>query len=179
MQARYYGKVHGEMEYKPAGPSVYLSRHEHSNNLNTALFEDNQEDPVIVLEIDGSYLDQEKIYPDEALFYFIDEAILPDPDLDPNDPGFKEEFMEAATDFAIRYGMSLTRARQLLMRFFEDDGSNYPEISREMWRHYLAVDGEIAYLGDIPPQAILGWHYHPNTPNPAPEETVGHTRPRF
>ena len=155
---RHYGAVHGRMDHAPAGPSVYLSRHEHSNNLNTALFED--DDAVIVLEIDAAALDEAHIYPDEALFVLIDEDFLPDPD----EPVDGEEFAEATEEFADHFGMSRKKARAILEACARAaSNADYPAITKSMWGEYLKAEGEIAYLGDIPPSAIKGWHLHPES----------------
>ncbi len=157
--AKHYGAVHGKMEYAPAGPSVYLSRHKHSNNLNTALFDGG--DPVVVLEIDAAALDQDLIYPDECLFAMIDEEFLPDPDEAPEGEGFEG----AVEEFAEHFGMSKKKARAILAACAgASSEAEYPTITKSMWKEYLKAEGEIAYLGDIPPTAIKGWHLHPDSP---------------
>jgi len=50
--SRFHGKIHGAMEYGPAGDSVYLSRMKQSNNLNAALFDG--EDVVVSRSLMGS-----------------------------------------------------------------------------------------------------------------------------
>ena len=169
--AKHYGAVHGRMEYAPVGPSVYLSRHRHSSNLNTALFDSG--DPVIVLDLDAAALDENLIYPDECLFAMIDEEFLPDPD----EPLDGEEFEGAVEEFSEHFGMSKKKARTILTACAEAaSDAEYPAITKVMWKEYLKVEGEIAYLGDIPSSAIKGWHLHPDSP-PLPDG-INATAPR-
>ncbi|MEP3669202.1 MAG: hypothetical protein ABJN42_20945 [Roseibium sp.] len=150
LRTEHFGAVHGAMEYAPAGPSIYLSRHESSSNLNTALFDEGT-DRVRLLKIDTSYLDVDLIYPDDALMYLVDEDYLEDCET------FKDLTRPIISDFAERFGMNLNKARRVLTSCLEDGEKGYPAALREMWPEYLKVEGEVAYLGDIDPEAVCGW----------------------
>lgn len=156
-----YGEVHGAMEYKPAGPSVYLSASPVSGNLNTALFDGRD---VVVLEIDPASLDPDLAYPDDLLMFMLDEEFLADLDA-PEDLD-----KEAIDEFSARFGMDPDKAGRILIAALEaPDETAYPAILKEMWPEYLEAEGEIAYLGDVPASAIREWRfYSPPAAGPEP-----------
>lgn len=150
-----FGEIHGAMEYRPAGPSVYISRHPLSGNLNTALFGDGE---VVVLEIDPASLDPDLAYPDDLLMFILDEEFLSGCD--------RPEDLDAGIidSFAARFSLERGKAERILTAALEaPDESAYPGILKEMWPEYLEAEGELAYLGDIPAAAIIGWceYKHP------------------
>lgn len=159
----HYGKVHGEMEYAPAGPSVYLSRHENSSNLNSDLFrtEDESENaPVSVLMIDADQLDPDLFRPDDSFFYILDEEYLES--WEDIDDGEKAGLVR---EFSTRYSISEDSALDLLTRCAEEGEAEYSAILAPIWREILAVEGEVSYLGDVPASAIIEI-----SPYEAPEE---------
>ncbi len=158
----------GTVDYKPAGPSVYLSRHEASSNLVTSIF-CAPNDPVIVLEIDADQLDPDKMYPDDCIGAIL-ERFWVDDDEQTGQPE-KESFDDSATEFAKHFGMSVEKARDILMRTGTAQEDEIPEIVKCMTQEYMNTEGEIAYLGDVPPTCILGWSYHPHNAN----ESLAHT----
>lgn len=155
---QHYGKVHGEMDYAPAGPSVYLSRHETSSNLNANLFarnEDGSPAQVVLLEIDPEQLDPDLVYPDDSMLYAMDEMCLENWEDDD-----EEERSRICAAYAERYGIGEEQARRLIIACDEEGEDRYPHILKEIWREFLLVEGEIAYMGNIPPCAILAVREH-------------------
>ena len=148
-----YGEVHGAMDYAPAGPSVYLSAKLLSGNLNTALFDSG---PVILLKIDTAALDPDLAYPDDLLMYMLDEEFLVECE------GPEDLDRETIEEFADRFGMERDKAERILTAALQaGDDAAYPAILKEMWPEYLKTEGEIAYLGDVPATAIVGWRFYP------------------
>lgn len=172
----FHGRVHGEMDYAPPERAVYLSRHENSNNLNAKLFDEREPgDQVVVLEIDAMALDVEKYFPDDAFFHMLDC----DFNIEEADCSVAAFVEENRADFAARFGLDGEKAERLLGQFCSSDGDmeSYAPIARQMAREYLAAQGEIAYLGDVPASAILGWKTHPKSSpgSPAEKPPRGHT----
>lgn len=164
IQTKYYGQVHGRMDYMPPNPAVYLSKFEHSNNLNTRLFSEcKDDDSVIILKIDITKLDAQKMFPDDAFFYMLDDLYCCD--ADEMDSKEKKAFIDDnIDDFMSDFGFSdEIKARTLFKAFLNSDGSMaaYSKIAKKMAVEYLIGQGEIAYLADISPTAILGYENYP------------------
>lgn len=150
-----FGEIHGAMEYRPAGPSVYLSCNPMSGNLNSALFDDGAE-AVVLIEIDPAGLDPDRAYPDDLLMFILDEEILAGCD----GPGDLDDTI--INGFVERFSVERAKAERILTAALEAaDETAYPAILKEMWPEYLMAEGEIAYLGDIPAAAIVGWRDYP------------------
>lgn len=167
LQAKFYGAVHGSMEYTPPEPAVYLSTSINSNNLHTHLFAkcDPEVDDIIVLEIDTAQLDPQRYFPDDAFFYALDRDYCED-GADLEEGELKEYVDERVDDFCDQFGVDKKKGCRLLKAFCQADGSpeSYAPLAKELAHEYLAAQGEVAYLGDVPASAIIGWHYHPDTP---------------
>lgn len=168
LSTKFYGQIHGRMEYGPPESAVYLSIYEDSNNLNTALFDEcSDDDQVVVLRIDADKLDSTKYFPDDAFFYMLDDLYCEEAD-EMTKSELKEFVDGNYEDFAERFGFSdLRKAKQLLNAFCKSDGSMqaYADIAKKMGLEYLVSQGETAYLGNIAPEAILDWKIHPASPN--------------
>lgn len=132
-----YGDVHGSMNVTPPKPAVYLSIHKESNNLNSAL----RGHELVALKIDTSYLDTKRIlvddgfyhaFGDESVFYEVEDTAY-DLDIDDEDAEILLDYMENLKDHEI-----MTKTRFLLG-----------------W--YISEHGEVCYMGDIPPEAIVSF----------------------
>lgn len=148
---KHYGAVHGEMDYRPAGPSVYFSRHPQSSNVNTYLFDKGSAE-IVVIEIDPTSLDPALCYPDDSMFYILDGDWLEEyEDVSPR------EQANIVNAFSLKYRIGLDLAQKIFDQAMELGEGHYPQILQPIWRELLSIEGEIAYLGDVPAAAILGW----------------------
>lgn len=149
----FYGDVHGTMDYAPAGDSVYLSRHEFSSNLNMNLFtgSDGKPEEVVVLTIDASHLDPDLVFPDDSMLYAMDEQVIGEWE-DETD----EERAEIVRSFSERYGVSEAEGLEVIEACLRDGERGYPHALKRIWPQLLRVEGEVAYMGDVPPEAIVG-----------------------
>ena len=133
------GEIHGEMTLRPPEKTIYLSRHRNSNNLNTNLFLDTKDDPVIVLEIDTREIRHENIYPDDALFV-----------------GFgQEDVFEDAEEISEALSISVEEAQSLLDRWEAMSDVDLVKDMKSLWPWYLAEHGEISVAQDISSRSIL------------------------
>lgn len=165
-----HGAIHGAMEYAPPENAVYLSTREESGNLNMALFEKEGPDTeVIVLRIRASYLRRDAFYPDDAFFYKLDEDFCEDAEDLIEDPAELRSFIKEMTPaFCDLSGLYPKEGAKILKAFLHSEGTSeeYAVIARKMGGfQYLLRQGEAAYLDDVPASSILGWEYHPNSPN--------------
>lgn len=160
-----YGEIHERMEYHPPEDAVYLSTSEVSGNLHGSLFDKDQE--VVVLRIRANHLDLDKLYPDDAFFYMLDEHFCEEAEDYVDDPEALDEFIEsAAPKFCEMFGLRAEEGKKYLADFCRSDGSHevYSRIARQMGGvGYLMRQGEAAYLADVPPTAIMDWSVHPNS----------------
>lgn len=149
LKTAHYGDVHGCMEYALSEPCIYLSSRPESGNLNGNLFEEGGERyEVVVIEIDATGLNPDKFYPDDALYYMIDEDYME----------FWENEAERPhliSDFAEHFSMSEDKAERMLSSCYEHGEGHYQHILKEMWKEYIEKEGEVAYAADVPPSAIL------------------------
>lgn len=147
---------------------MYLATHENSNNLNDNLFFGcAQGDNVIVLEIDATQLNTECYFPDDAFFYMLDGEFC-EYAIDLSAKELKEFLSENTSDFCKKFGLNAKKGHDLLKAFCKSDGTmeEYAPIAKKMGIEYLQEQGETAYLGNVSPTAIKGWHYHPDSPGP-------------
>lgn len=139
LKVSHMGDIHGTMEVQPQESVVYLSKFPDSNNLNTNLFELNEE--IVSLEIDTSFIDKTKIYPDDGMFSAIGIEVL-----------FEDE-QEIQETFDIPH----SEAEIIFNKTFELSNDNVEEWKVfAMW--YLITEGEISVAHDIPPEAISFSH---------------------
>jgi hypothetical protein len=144
----YYGAIHGSMEYPLPKPCIFLSSQQCSENLNTALF-DQGEDEVVVLTIDATGLDEAEFHCDDSLYAIVDGEHLE----------FVEDaadLREAVDEFSSAYGLPKAAVRKAFKKLLdEEDDSLYQPVLRGFWREALEVDKVVAYAGSIPPECIL------------------------
>ena len=156
LKTAHYGDVHGRMEYALSEPCVYLSSRPESGNLNGNLFEeDGERYEVVVIEIDATGLDPDKFYPDDALYYVIDEDYTEFWENEPERP-------HLIADFSARFSMDEHKAERLLSSCYERGEEHYQHILKEMWKEYMAAEGEVAYASDVPISAILSVRPYPH-----------------
>lgn len=145
----HYGAIHGETDTPPNQPSVFLSRKPQSDNLHVSLFEQGPES-VVVLEIDASFLDETLFTPDDFfLSLFVDMV---------TDPSETEE--EQITNLISWLDISDNQARDVIGKMSEATSvAQEQDAVRELWTAYLNHEdgGEVAYAGDVPASAIIGW----------------------
>ena len=144
----YYGAVHGSMEYPLPKPCVYLSSLQCSENLNSALFQ-HDEDEIVVLTIDAAGLNEEQFHCDDSLYSIVDGEHL--------------EFVEDAADlraavdeFSEAYNLPKDAVRKAFKTLIEgEDDSLYQSVLRGFWREALEIDKVVAYAKTISPERIL------------------------
>ncbi len=161
LQTNYYGKVHGSMEYGPPSPAVYVSTNEKSSNLNSNLFNDTN-DPVIILQLNTKYLDSSMFFPDDAFFYMLFEDWLCDVD-EMVDDELQEYINQSLDTFAEQFGiLDKEKASRIFIQLCTcaDDMTEFHKIAKHIGLEYLIAQGEAAYLGDIPKEAIITWNYY-------------------
>lgn len=130
-----------EVEIQPQVPLVYLSKFPNSNNLPASLADN--EERLVSLEIDPSFIDKSSIYPDDGLFcaigqeqcFYEIEDIMDDLQLSNRD---EAEFIYEQT-----------------FKLCNDTVEEWKCFA--MW--YLMKEGEISTTQDIPPQYITFSHY--------------------
>lgn len=144
----YYGAVHGSMEYPLPKPCIFLSSLANSENLNSNLF-DQGEDEVVVLTIDAAGLDEEQFHCDDSLYSIVDGEHLE----------FVEDasdLREAVTDFSKAYNLPKAAVRKAFKTLIdEEDDSLYQPVLRGFWREALEVDKVVSYAATISPERIL------------------------
>lgn len=125
------GDIHGEMDLKPNEKTIYLSSHEYSGNLNSNLFE--QDEDVIVLEIDAKIIDWDKAYPDDGMFCaFANEDYF-----------FDEE------DVSETLGISICEATSFFSELCEKKDDEIADFLKPLACVYLLSEGEFSYPIDI------------------------------
>ena len=144
----YYGAIHGSMEYPLPKPCVFLSSQANSENLNTALFEEGEEE-VVVLTIDAAGLDEDAFHCDDSLYSLIDGEHLE----------YVEDaadLREAAEEFSEAYNLPKAAVRKAFKTLiYGEDDSLYQSVLRSFWREALEVDKVVSYAGVIPPNLIM------------------------
>lgn len=139
LKIKHMGEIHGTMEVQPQESVLYLSKFPDSNNLNSNLFEYQEE--IVSLEIDPSFIDKTKIYPDDGMFAAIEMEAL-----------FEDE-----NDIKDTFDIPYEEAEILLAKCFEITSSTIVDWKIfAMW--YLITEGEISVAHDIPPTAITFSH---------------------
>lgn len=134
-----YGDIHGEMAIHPREKTIYLSRKPSSDNLHSALFDDNS--PLVVIEINPSFINHDSIYPDDALFI-----------------GFGEEILFVDADDIQSDLKCDTHLSNALLTLFESClDKDLPDAMKHLWPWYLQEHGEISVSHDIPPNAIIDY----------------------
>lgn len=143
LDPKFMGSIHGKMEMQPQEPVVYLSSNIRSNNLNSNLFNDEENDPIVILEIDSSYLNPDFFYPDDCLFYmFAEEDVFTDSDEVKEVLGFPDE-----------------ESQQLFEEMESATNHEIAKIMKPFWNWYLLKEGEVSYSSIIPPEAIFGYRF--------------------
>jgi len=144
----HYGAIHGSMEYPLPKPCVFLSSQMNSENLNTALFDEGEEE-VVVLTIDAAGLDEEAFHCDDSLYSIVDGEHLE----------FVEDasdLREAVAEFSEAYNLPKAAVRKAFKTLIEgEDDSLYQPVLRGFWREALEVDKVVSYAAVISPERIL------------------------
>lgn len=135
---RHHGEIHGSMEIRPQEPTVYLSRHDRSNNLNTRLFDEAPGNPLVILEVDSRFIKKDRIYPDDALFVLFGQ----------------EDIFEDADEVSEQLGVDIGRAAELLDHWEDQTNDKLAAEMKDLWPWYLSEHGEISVAQDIPARAI-------------------------
>lgn len=139
LMCRHMGDIHGSMDVQPQEAVVYLSKFPNSNNLHTNLFDSEEE--LVSLEIDPSYINKNKIYPDDGMFAAIGMEAL-----------FEDE-----EDIKSIFDIDHNEAEILLAQCFNLSNDTVKEWKVfAMW--YLITEGEISISHDIPKEAITFSH---------------------
>jgi hypothetical protein len=144
----YYGAIHGSMEYPLPKPCIFLSSLPNSENLNSTLF-DQGEDEVVVLTIDAAGLDEDAFHCDDSLYSIVDGEHLE----------FVEDaadLREAVKEFSEAYNLPKAAVRKAFKTLIAgEDDSLYQTVLRGFWREALEVDKVVSYAGVIPPDRIM------------------------
>lgn len=144
----YYGAVHGSMEYPLPKPCIFLSSLANSENLNSNLF-DQGEDEVVVLTIDAAGLDEEQFHCDDSLYSIVDGEHLE----------FVEDaadLREAVDEFSEAYGLPKQAVRKAFKSLIDgEEDSLYQSVLRGFWREALEIDKVVSYADVISPERIL------------------------
>ena len=130
------GAVHGETEVHPSRPRVYLSAHPEPDNLCAELFAAGD---VVVLEVDATGMDPDLFYPDD---FFLDKVAA-------------GEMLEDVDDVMETLGLDESEARSLLDRLEHCEGSDFAEALKPFAAWHAREHGEVSYVGDVPPDAIV------------------------
>ncbi len=139
------GLIHGEMECRPNEKTIYLSKFVDGSNLNSNLFDQNEE--IVVLQVDPSYLKLDSIYPDDSFYMGIGQ----------------EEIFEDVDDIMDEFDIPVSEAKYLLEQTFKMTNETSHEFKCfALW--FLKRDGEISVSHDIPKEAIMSIHKHPESP---------------
>jgi hypothetical protein len=144
----YYGAIHGSMEYPLPKPCVFLSSQANSENLNSSLFEQGEEE-VVVLTIDAADLDEDVFHCDDSLYSIVDGEHLE----------FVEDaadLREAVEEFSEAYNLPKAAVHKAFKTLIDgEDDSLYQTVLRGFWREALEVDKVVSYAGVIAPERIL------------------------
>lgn len=139
LKVSHMGDIHGSMEVQPQEPVLYLSKFPNSNNLNTRLFELNEE--IVSLEINPHFIDKNKIYPDDGMFAAI----------------AMEALFEDEEDIQDIFDIPYEEAEILLAQCFNLTNDMVKDWKIfAMW--YLITEGEISVAHDLPKEAISFSH---------------------
>ena len=131
LKTEHCGKIHGEMCLKPNEKTIYFSRHEKSNNLNSNLFE--QSNDIVLLEVDTKYMDWDSVYPDDAMFVgFASEDYLCDED-----------------DAAETFDISIQEATLFFEELCQKKDDEIADFLKPLWGLYLMKEGEISIAQNI------------------------------
>jgi len=135
---RFWGSIHGKMDYYPPIPVIYMARGRNSNNLHASLFDDG---PVIVVKIDRSLLDEDEFYPDDALGYAFAEGAA----------------LTTRAEIARAYGVPIKAAVAMMETLEAVTDEKLMQTLKPTWAWYLRsrMGGEISYSKDIPAKAIV------------------------
>lgn len=130
------GKIHGSMEIRPTEKTTYFSIRPKSNNLNTALFNDNN--IVVVLAVDPRSFNTEEIYPDDAFF-----------------SGFaQEDYLKDESDCAEELNISVSEATKLIKELESKTDKEFVSFVKPLWSIYLFNQGEMSTSQNIPLSSI-------------------------
>jgi len=131
------GFIHGEMAIRPPEKTIYLSKHESSNNLNSELFTQNQD--IVILEVSTNMINENNIFPDDAFFC-----------------GFaNEDYLVDHFEVAEVFNISLKEAEKFFNVICSLSGEELVEFTKPLWNFYLIQEGEISVAQDIPKQSII------------------------
>lgn len=132
-----YGTIHGEQDSHPQEKTTYFSRNHSSNNLNSTLFDTDEQ--IVILKVDATFFNKEKMYPDDGMFDAWNLELL----------FFDVEDMSSELNLPIKHCQA----------FFDDAEAasdlEIPELFKPFAGWYLHEHGEISITHDIPSKAIL------------------------
>lgn len=132
LSVSFCGDIHGSMEARPDSNTIYLSKYEYANNLNSNLFDKGE--PIVVLEIDPSCLSMDSIYPDDGMFAAFGQ----------------EEYLEDEVEVSEVFSISIDEATAFFNELCTKTNDEIAEFLKPIWSIYLAKEGEISVSHDIP-----------------------------
>ena len=137
LKTSYFGYIHGSMDCQPKD-TIYLSKFELSNNLNSRMFE--LDDEFVSFKIDTSFLDINSLYPDDA--FFSSDAL--------------ESVFDNVESISETFKIPMKEAEICYNNSFILSPNNVDSFKIfALW--YLQTEGEISTSIDIPPEAIVSY----------------------
>ena len=131
-----YGKIHGSMNIKPPVKTTYFSKHPSSNNLNSALFENDLK--LAIIEVNTSGFNEDFIYPDDAFWCAFSN----------------EQFLEDPQEVAEFFDIPIDEASILLNLMENCTNEELVDVTKQLWKLYLIKEGEISTSQNINKDSI-------------------------